>query len=102
MNAVASNDFSERLPTKLEIDHADHLRKLIAGSLTHDEGATLQVVTEKGAPATPVTLTPSIAQTFLTVLRMIASGQSFQLIPLDAKLSTQQAADLLNVSRPFL
>lgn len=37
-----------------------------------------------------------------TILKNMAKGKSLTLIPSDSQVSTQQAADLLNVSRPHL
>jgi excisionase family DNA binding protein len=39
---------------------------------------------------------------FIDILRNMAEGKSITLLPSDAALSTQQAADMLHVSRPHL
>lgn len=101
MNALPAEAFSERLPSKVEIANADQLRRILVGTLDEEGRTTLNLATQPGETA-QVTLTPAIAQTFLDVLRLIASGKGFRVIPLNAQLTTQEAADLLNVSRPFL
>lgn len=101
MNALPAEAFSERLPSQMESANADQLRQILVGTLDDEGGTTLNVVTEPGKTA-QVILTPAIAQTFLDVLRLIASGKGFRMIPVNAQLTTQEAADLLNVSRPFL
>jgi excisionase family DNA binding protein len=39
---------------------------------------------------------------FAQILDLLAQGRGVQIIPKDVELSTQQAASLLNVSRPYL
>lgn len=101
MNALTHDAFSDRLPSKLEIANADHLRRILVGTLRDDGSTKLNIAAKPGEVAT-ITLSPAIAQTFLDVLRLIASGKGFRVIPVNTQLTTQEAADLLNVSRPFL
>lgn len=102
MNAASpASAFDERLPTELESTNAETLRQIVASQLKEDGETVINIATEKGETQ-PVTLSPALARSFLDVLRLVSSGRGFQLIPLDTQLTTQQAADLLNVSRPHL
>lgn len=57
--------------------------------------------TDDGAKAV-VNLPRAAFDLLIDMLSQLASGHAVTVVPVHAELTTQQAADLLNVSRPFL
>ncbi len=49
-----------------------------------------------------VALPPELSGLLQGILKLIGNGESITVLSQDEELSTQQAADLLNVSRPYL
>lgn len=101
MSAVRKDAFAERLPDEVEIKNAEQLRTIIASQLKSDEGARISLAQPTGGTET-ITLSPALAASFMEVLRLVSTGRGFRMIPVDAELTTQEAADCLNVSRPYL
>lgn len=61
--------------------------------------AEAQLVTPGGEA---ISLTPSLYQALCVVLDHLARGEAISLVPAHTMLTTNEAADFLNVSRPFL
>jgi excisionase family DNA binding protein len=55
-----------------------------------------------GANGEKVTIPEPIYQVVLQVVHAMASGKAISIIPQQQELTTQQAAEYLNVSRPYL
>ena len=93
--------FFDRLPDKTETENAEQLRKIFASQIKEDGSITLSVSVDDGAVQN-LALLPAVTSSLLNVLELVSSGRGFQTVPIDSELTTQQAADLLNVSRPYL
>jgi excisionase family DNA binding protein len=55
-----------------------------------------------GPDGNTVPLPASLLRLLRAMVHHLANGQALTLVPIDKELTTQQAADLLNLSRPYL
>ncbi|WP_165989919.1 helix-turn-helix domain-containing protein [Streptomyces sp. YIM 98790] len=67
----------------------------------HRELSRVRVTVEGGEPE-PLELPREALDLLAEVLAHMAAGRGVSVVPRNVELTTQQAADLLNVSRPFL
>jgi excisionase family DNA binding protein len=64
--------------------------------------ARVRLCTDDGSTETQVVIPAVAFGFFVDVLAELANGNAVTVAPVHAELTTQQAADLLNVSRPYL
>lgn len=96
---ATAEKLGSRLPSVDEKKIALQLRRVLAG---HMAGKTrLRVVLDDNKPS-DITLTPGLSALLMDLLRLVAKGDAVTLVPVSQRLTTQQAADILNVSRPYL
>lgn len=86
------------LPSEAEARMAAELARKIAARL--GEGATLKVQLEGKGEAE--SLPPIAARLVLDLLEELARGNAVTVSAIEAEITTQQAADVLNISRPSL
>jgi excisionase family DNA binding protein len=65
-------------------------------------GARVVVRTRGGTEGDEVVLPARAVEVLRAVLEQLAQGNAVTVVPAHTELTTQQAADLLNVSRPYL
>lgn len=85
-------------PTEEDIRHAAESSRKLAAIIGHGETAQLQLYDGDEKLAVPLLAIRLLAD----ILNQMARGNAISLIPIGHTLTTQQAADLLNVSRPYL
>jgi excisionase family DNA binding protein len=95
-----SEPFGGKMPSASDRQIANQLCRILAAQKSGE--ATLRVREPETNKRVEVTLTPAVSDIFRELLRHIGSGHAVTLVPIQEKLTTQQAADLLNVSRPHL
>ena len=90
----------DRLPSPAERTAAEQLCQQLQTRMGGD--VTLGFVGEEEDKVTAITLPPGLSEQLMELLRHVADGNAVMLLPVHQILTTQQAADILNVSRPFL
>lgn len=90
--------------SEMEAEMAGAATACLVAALDHSKARAVKVTIEvDGEGEPPVLLLPPRALRFLAdVLRQMAKREPMMLVPQKLELTTQQAAALLNVSRPFV
>jgi excisionase family DNA binding protein len=99
MGHMSSSFRGPILPSEAEARMAAELARKIAARLGEGKSLKLQVEGKKGE-AEP--LPPVAARLVLDLLEELARGNAVTVNGIEAEITTQQAADLLNISRPSL
>ena len=102
MTALIPESFETVAPTEVDALLArESGRRLAARKLGTRSSVRIQLL-EDGEEAEAVAVPTSALRLFVHLLTEMSQGNAVTLIPTHAELTTQQAADLLNVSRPYL
>jgi excisionase family DNA binding protein len=91
------NDIDPVLPTAKDAVRAGELRRALEGR--NAVSAPLRVQVDDSIV---LDLPPLVARLLMDILEETAAGHAVTAIPVEAEITTQQAAELLNVSRPFV
>lgn len=96
------NRLQEKLPTRKEAALAKLCSQELSAVLeTKAESQTVSLTDRKGGVHT-VTMPVNALRLFVDMLTKLGEGNTVKLVPVSAELTTQEAADLISVSRPTL
>jgi len=96
---ATAQPLGSRLPSHSERETANQLRRILAAQAGASE-TRLKLIDDGGKPA-EVVLAPAVSRLLIDLLRHVGQGSAVTLVPVSQMLTTQQAADILNVSRPY-
>jgi len=89
------------LPSEAEVVVAKETSRLLATRLEKGGPMRLRILDDE-SPGGTVKLPAAAVALLVRILEEMARGNAVTLIPVHAELTTQEAADMLNVSRPSL
>ena len=98
MTATALRAGPPVLPSEEEAELARKSSRLLAAFVGQKKATRLKVIVGKEEITVPV----AALRLLVDILAQMAEGNAVTIMPIHAELTTQQAADFLNVSRPYL
>lgn len=100
---ASAQPFGGALPSSNDREMAKQLRRVLASEIQEADGGEARLkVAERSGETSELVLSPALTALFMETLRHVGQGKAVTLVPVGEMLTTQQAADILNVSRPFL
>jgi len=102
MSAILIDPTDPVAPTEADAILARESARRLAPQQARANGALELRVVEPDGRSETVTIPAPAFRLLVTTLAEMASGNAVRLIPHQAELTTQEAADLLNVSRPYV
>jgi excisionase family DNA binding protein len=89
------------IPSKKDTSLAEQSSRLLAAQIKSTKNPCIQILIE-GETQESVTLPTTALRLLVDILVQMAEGNAVSILPIRAELTTQQAAELLNVSRPHM
>jgi excisionase family DNA binding protein len=89
------------VPSKKDTSLAERSSRVLASHVKSTRNPHIQIMID-GESKESVTLPASALRLLVDILVQMAEGNAVSVIPIRAELTTQEAAELLNVSRPHM
>jgi excisionase family DNA binding protein len=86
------------VPSEIDIEKAKAFSRTLARQIAPESRVTIR----REDDGQEIEIPRTVFNVLMKVLSVMSEGKPFTLIPMDEELTTQQAADILNVSRPYL
>lgn len=102
MTTLAFDPSEPVAPTDADAIVARESARQLVPTLAKANGTVQLRVEEPDGTGEAVTIPAAAFRLLVTILAQMAAGKAVRLIPHNAELTTQEAAELLNVSRPFV
>lgn len=101
MNAYSTR---KEIETENELEILAAARKMIVSALDHSAAPKIMLVPEEadGKVCPQLRLPPKALRFLAEILQYMAKKEEIYIIPHSKEFSTQEAADYLNVSRPYV